>query len=560
MKIQIKNLHYQIRQGLTGLFLIMLLTAISGMAQTPKTAEDYVNQGNEYYDQDKLDLAIASYTKAIKIDLQNADAYYGRGLAYYDQNKIDLAIADFTKAIEINPQDADSFSARGLTYYDQEKFDLAIADFTKAIEIEPEDADAYFGRGLVFYNQDKIELAIADFTKAIQFEPNDSSAYLLRSETYCRNNEWSLARSDEKKVVELGGKIVEECKGTPPQSMPAKLKPKAKVTSDAFKDTSSKSNETRTNSGRRVNSNKGKTIKRIKTVHRSRKRIYKQNRKKRLRRRKPLITSRTSTVSQKTNLPTASQLALPENSTSTPIVNETENSNNTSTRQSGNSTSLKNSIGIEFVNIPAGSFTMGSEDGDSDEKPVHKVVVSQVFQMGKYEVTQAQWKTVMGYNPSSFNDCPQCPVENVSWDEIQEFISKLNATNDGYKYRLPTEAEWEYAARAGISQDQMVDLTSIAWYSDNSGNKTHPVGQKSPNAWGLYDMHGNVSEWVQDWYGNYPSGNVTNPYGPSRGSNRIFRGGAWQDSEKFFSSTSRGSSTPSSRHYDLGFRVIRIKE
>ena len=157
----------------------------------------------------------------------------------------------------------------------------------------------------------------------------------------------------------------------------------------------------------------------------------------------------------------------------------------------------KNSLGMELVYIPPGEFMMG----DSNEKPVHHVTISQGFWMGKYEVTQSQYESVAGTNPSKFKGCSDCPVEQVSWNDTKEFISKLNAKNDGFIYSLPTEAQWEYAARAGTTGDHYGDIDSIAWYDSNSANKTHAVGQKQPNAFGLYDMSGNVEEWVQDWFG-----------------------------------------------------------
>ena len=145
---------------------------------------------------------------------------------------------------------------------------------------------------------------------------------------------------------------------------------------------------------------------------------------------------------------------------------------------------------MEFASVPAGSFKMGL-DSYSDESPVHQVTFASGFYMGRYEVTQAQWQKVMGNNPSSDKSCGEnCPVEKVSWDDAQEFIKKLNAMNDGYTYRLPSEAEWEYACRAGTTGDDAGDLDSMAWYGKNSDDKMHPVGQKQPNAWGLYDMHG----------------------------------------------------------------------
>ncbi len=216
----------------------------------------------------------------------------------------------------------------------------------------------------------------------------------------------------------------------------------------------------------------------------------------------------------------------------------------------------KNSIGMEFVYIPPGDFMMGS-DKENNEKPIHKVTISKGFWMGKTEVTQAQWEAVMGNNPSGFKNCPQCPVENVSWGDAQRFIVKLNAQNDGYKYRLPTEAEWEYAARAGTTGDYAGNLDSMAWYGANSGNKTHPVGTKQANAWGLYDMHGNVWEWCQDWDGSYPSGTVTDPTGAASSSFRVIRGGGWFLDAVFLRSAVRTFDSPSRRYDGLGFRVVR---
>jgi formylglycine-generating enzyme required for sulfatase activity len=174
---------------------------------------------------------------------------------------------------------------------------------------------------------------------------------------------------------------------------------------------------------------------------------------------------------------------------------------------------------IEMVFVKGGTFTMGctAEQGDDcfdNEEPAHKVTLSD-FYIGKYEVTQAQWKAVTGNNPSKFNGCDNCPVEGVSWNDIQEFIKKLNAKT-GLNYRLPTEAEWEYAARGGAqsrgykySGSNSVD--EVAWYYGNSGNETHPAGTKKANELGIYDMSGNVYEWCNDWYGAYNSEAQTNP-------------------------------------------------
>jgi formylglycine-generating enzyme required for sulfatase activity len=229
----------------------------------------------------------------------------------------------------------------------------------------------------------------------------------------------------------------------------------------------------------------------------------------------------------------------------------------------GTRTVQKNFLGMEFVKIEPGTFKMGSDSGDFDEKPVREVRISQAFWMGVTEVTQEEWKEVMGNNPSYFQKCGKCPVEQVSWNDIQEFIQTLNSKEkDGSKYRLPTEAEWEYAARAGTSGDFAGDLDSMGWYDVNSETKTHPVKTKSANPWGLYDMHGNVWEWVQDWYSNgkYPEGSAKDPVGPDSGSNRAIRGGGWDNNAFDLRSANRFSDSPKNQFHDLGFRLVRIIE
>jgi len=233
-----------------------------------------------------------------------------------------------------------------------------------------------------------------------------------------------------------------------------------------------------------------------------------------------------------------------------------------------------NGVSFKMARIPAGEFMMGSPSGelgrDSDEKR-HRVRISKSFFLGETEVTQGLWRTVMGSNPSSFKNCGNnCPVEQVSWKDCQEFIRKLNRLVSGGGFRLPTEAEWEYAARAGsnsafanggISEtgcghDRKLD--AMGWYCGNSGKKTHPVGGKKPNAWGLYDMHGNVYEWCQDWKGNYPSGSVTDPTGPSSGSDRVLRGGSWDYYAGYCRSALRNGDGPDYRGRRFGFRLARF--
>ena len=221
----------------------------------------------------------------------------------------------------------------------------------------------------------------------------------------------------------------------------------------------------------------------------------------------------------------------------------------------------------EMVFVQGGTFTMGCTDEQGsdcykNEKPAHQVTLSDYY-IGKYEVTQGLWKTVMGSNPSSFINCgDDCPVENVSWEECIEFISKLNQLT-GKRFRLPTEAEWEYAARGGSKASYQTKyagsnaLGEVAWYNGNSNSQTHTVGTKKPNALGIYDMSGNVWEWCNDWYGDYSSGGVTNPKGAATGSYRVIRGGSWDYIGYNYRVSDRNiSGNPSLSKSDGGIRLV----
>ncbi len=218
---------------------------------------------------------------------------------------------------------------------------------------------------------------------------------------------------------------------------------------------------------------------------------------------------------------------------------------------------------IEMVRVEGGTFQMGSDDKEaySNEKPVHTVTVGS-FSIGKYEITQAQWRSVMGTSPSEFKNCDNCPVEQVSWDDIQQFLSKLNSLSSK-RYRLPTEAEWEFAARGGNSSNGFKysgsnDLNAAAWYHDNSGSKTHSVGGKSANELGIYDMSGNVWEWCSDWYDSkyYSSSPSSNPTGAVTGTSRVLRGGGWLYFAVSCRVAHRSGLTPSGRVNDVGFRLV----
>jgi formylglycine-generating enzyme required for sulfatase activity len=199
---------------------------------------------------------------------------------------------------------------------------------------------------------------------------------------------------------------------------------------------------------------------------------------------------------------------------------------------------------------------MGSNSSaaGSHEKPPHLVTISRPFSIATTEVTQAQWKAVMGSNPSEFPGDDH-PVERVSWDDAKEFLRMLNTREGRSVYRLPTEAEWEYACRAGATADWSGELESIAWYQPNSGSTTHPVSQKRANAWGLYDMLGNVYEWCEDWKDAYPNENVTDPRGPSSGCSRVVRGGSWYVHANRALPFFRDFFQPDHRGHDVGFRV-----
>ena len=214
---------------------------------------------------------------------------------------------------------------------------------------------------------------------------------------------------------------------------------------------------------------------------------------------------------------------------------------------------------LELVWCPPGTFTMGSpsdEAGRFNDETRHRVTLTKGFWLGKTEVTQRQWEAVMGANPSHFRGA-DLPVETVSWDGCQEFVRKLNGKAAGGKFRLPTEAEWEYACRAGTFGPYAGSLADMGWYSENSGKMPLAAGQKRANAWGLYDMHGNVFEWCQDWYGDYPAGNVTDPAGPGSGVSRVYRGGSWFNNARFCRSGVRIRSSPVYRFNFLGLRLAR---
>lgn len=214
-----------------------------------------------------------------------------------------------------------------------------------------------------------------------------------------------------------------------------------------------------------------------------------------------------------------------------------------------------------MISVAGGTYAMGATSemhmGDYDETPTHQVTVSG-FSIGQTEVTQALWKEVMGNNPSCFKG-DNLPVESVSWDDCMIFISKLNNLT-GKNFRLPTEAEWEFAARGGNNSNHTRysgsgNISDVAWHNDNSGDKTHPVAMKQANELGIYDMSGNVWEWCSDWYGDYSSSAQSNPIGASSGTSRVFRGGSWVFNAWNCRSSRRYNGYPDATDYGLGLRL-----
>jgi serine/threonine protein kinase len=275
---------------------------------------------------------------------------------------------------------------------------------------------------------------------------------------------------------------------------------------------------------------------------------------------KTVITNQEKTVFVD---PSAAQMEIQVHHSEQLFVGSTPIAENISVSQP---TTYINEFDMEFILVEAGTFLMGASNSDvdavRDEFPVHKVTISQNFYIGKFPVTQAQWVKIMGNNPSFFKNRPNCPVESVSWNNCELFIKELNGRT-GKTYRLPTEAEWEFAARGGNKSKGFKYAGGnapqpLSWNNYNSANKTQPIGQKQANELGLHDMSGNVWEWCTDWYGRYDSRSKTNPGGPSSGTNRVFRGGGWGSQFLDCRVTTRRSAGPGIKGNRYGLRLVLI--
>ena len=225
-----------------------------------------------------------------------------------------------------------------------------------------------------------------------------------------------------------------------------------------------------------------------------------------------------------------------------------------------------NEVDMEFVFIKPGTFIMGRTPYREDKgihEFKHPVTLTSRYYIQTTPVTQKQWETIMGINPSHFKDSgSHAPVENVTWQDTQDFIAKLNRLDRPNHYRLPTEAEWEYAARAGSEArfcygNDYSQLESYAWYKGNSGMRTHPVARKRSNAWGIFDIIGNVWDWCLDWRGEYPLDEAIDPTGPPEGRGKVLRGGSWGSDVWYLHSTDRHSRPPEYCNYNVGFRLVK---
>jgi formylglycine-generating enzyme required for sulfatase activity len=246
--------------------------------------------------------------------------------------------------------------------------------------------------------------------------------------------------------------------------------------------------------------------------------------------------------------------------------NEKEVVDNSATDSNGNEVFNVKGVSFKMIKVEGGTFMMGAtseqgKDASKDEKPAHSVTLSDYY-IGETEVTQELWEAVMGSTPSSYSGYPQRPVERVSWNDCQEFITKLNQLT-GKNFRLPTEAEWEYAARGGNKSKGYKysggnTIGNVAWCTDNSGSRTHNVKTKQANELGIYDMSGNVCEWCQDWYGKnyYQNSLQTNPTGPTSGSSRVLRGGSWGYDARYCRVSYRGYYYPDYRDFNRGLRLV----
>jgi formylglycine-generating enzyme required for sulfatase activity/Flp pilus assembly protein TadD len=498
-----------------------------------KRAVELTERGVEKDSKGDLNGAIAEYNKAIELDPKYALAYYNRGVAKEKKGDLDGAIADYDKAIELDPNSADAYSNRGSIRDDRGDLDGAILDYNKAIELDPKYKEAYINRGVARYKKDDLDGAIADCNRAIEIDPNSADAYNNRGAAKEKKGDLDGAIADYTRVIEINPKYA------------------------------------------RAYNNRG--IAKEKKGH-------KKGAEADFGKARELGYRPEPDVAEKAAGERAgAEVLSPEDLWWTPTAEQKAYA-----LKAKQPLCIENSIGMKLVLIPPGTFMMGSpstEKGRDNYETQHRVTLTKGFYMGSTEVTQAQYRTVIGGNPSRFKDNDR-PVENVRWDDADTFCKKLTERERRNRkigprdlYRLPTEAEWEYACRAGTTTPfhfgETISTAQANYHGDfvyGSGGKgldrggkglnrgkTTKVGIFPANAFGLYDMHGNVWEKCKDWYEKYPTGPVTDPEGPGSGSIRVIRGGSWVGEPRSCRSARRGWSVPVNRYSHEGFRVVLIR-
>jgi len=484
-------------------------------AKDTTIAQAYSNQALLFQQEGKLDEALEYYTRAIDLGITLAITYQSRAFLYSSKGDTGNAINDYSKAIELNPRDAISYHRRGMLYKKGGSYKEAKEDFQSALSLK---TDPIIQE--VFNEVSKL-LKKQEQEEQEQRAREEKTQRIKRAESLYKLGKESLEFKDYNQAIEYFSQAIT-------------LNPNYIETYY---------NRANTYYASKQLSLALKDYNKVIALEQNDATSYYM--------RGLIYLSEGKYTLAKNDL--EKSLGLKSDSNTQKALNEV---NNILKRQEEEGEKEEIKLIGKFVQIPAGEFMMGGDKYDS-EKPIHKVIISKAFEMGATQVTQKQWETVMGSNPSYFKGDKRLPVEQVSWDDVQQFISALNSKSKQYTYRLPTEAEWEYACRAGTTGDYAGDLDAMAWYDKNSGSKTHPVGEKQPNEWGLYDMHGNVWEWCSDWYGGYSSATVMDPSGPESGSSRVFRGGGCRINAAACRSAFRNFYAPGYRAFSLGSRLLR---
>ncbi|HLP15980.1 MAG TPA: SUMF1/EgtB/PvdO family nonheme iron enzyme [Bacteroidota bacterium] len=543
----------------------------------PERAEAYRLRGEAKWELKNYPGAVADYNKAMRLNPEYSRMFYDIGIAKIAQRDYKHAVIELTKAIFLTPNDAEPYIARGTAKGYMKEYQGAIGDYTRAIDLRPDDADTYCMRGNIRTILQNYPGAIADYTKALELRPGHADAVRDRDLALKLMNE-----NPEDQIPSFGGsgKTVFEKREVQFKGLLAIVvtPPDAQVFVDGTDYTGHQTIELRR--GRR-----SILIRKEGYADLKEKVLIPQGG---ILLRRYKLEPKTGRLEVKIEPPDSSVQLMQQGA----VVLSWTGPGVQNGIQAGDYELVCRAPGYridqrpitieadvtviedvvleqitfstgEFVVVEGGRFEMGGS-GQSDEKPVHLVVIAG-FDIGKYPVTQKLWKDVTGEDVPGFKG-DLYPVENVSWNDAQEFIQQLNELADGFTYRLPTEAEWEYAARGGSSGRGWIYSGSnspheVSWNLENSRMSSHPVGLKKPNDLGICDMSGNVWEWCQDWYSNeyYSQSPRSNPWGPGWGTDRVLRGGSWLDSVDNCRVSVRSLNHPGRRNAGNGFRLVRIR-